>query len=229
MQAVYEFVLKHVSENCARLLYTNQNYSVAQYIHELEVPVPDSRYGGGAVAPLIKTLPRLLRLCIYVPNRNRFIYPLSKIHHTIVDAIATRSSLRHLELRFAVLAHTDQIFNVIRHLTNLHHLDLLGTTFDESQLPNPHSQPQPKASGVTKLTISCVSLMSLLGKPDSGPIDLLKITQLNIHLIHVDPSDFNQLVSAAKSLEQLEITIGIFIGLWPSISSLAPISLTFSL
>ena len=49
-----------------------------------------------------------------------------------MDAIATQSPLRHLELHFAVLVHTDQIFNVIHHLTNLHHLDLLWTTFDES-------------------------------------------------------------------------------------------------
>ena len=149
--------------NCARLLQLIQSdHSISQYICELEVPVPDFRRGGGAVVLLIKILPQLLRLRIYVPTGNRFIYPLSKIHPTIVDAIATRSPLWHLELHFAVLAHTDQIFNVIRHLTNLHHLDLLWTTFDESQMPNLRSQPQSKAPGVTKLRITCIRLMSLL-------------------------------------------------------------------
>lgn len=216
MQTVNVFLcfLKHVSVNCTRLLYFIQsNHSIAWYIRELEVPVPDSRHGGGTVAPLIKILPCLLRLCIYTPNGNQFVRPLPKIHPTIADAIATQTSLQHLELHFAVLVHTDQTFNAIRHLTNLRHLDLLWTTFDKSQLPNLCSQPQPKASGVTKLAISCINLMSLFGKPELGPIDLLKVTHLNIHLLHVDPSDFNQFISAAKFLERLEITIGIFIGL----------------
>ena len=130
-----------------------------------------------------------------------------------MDAIATRSSLQHLELHFAILAHTDQIFNVIHHLTHLHHLDLLWTTFEKSQMPNLHSWPQPEVPGVTKLRITCIRLMSLLGQLESGPIDLLKITHLHIHLIHVDPSNFNQFISNAKSLERLEIIVGVYIGL----------------
>ena len=203
---------------CACLLQSIQsNHSIAQYIRELEVPVPNSFQGGaGAIALLIKIVPRLLRLHIYVPNRNRFIYPLSKIHPTIIDAIATQSSLQHLELHFATLVHIDQLFNVIHCLTNLHDLDLCWTTFDEPQLPNPHSQPQPKVSGIKRLTITCLGLINLLGKPELGPIDLLELTHLHIHLNHVDPSDFNQFISAAKSLEQLEITVGTFVGLLSS-------------
>ena len=63
--------LKYASVNCACLLQLIQSdHSIAQYIRELEVPVPNSRHGGGAVVLLIKILPRLLRLRIYVPDGN---------------------------------------------------------------------------------------------------------------------------------------------------------------
>ena len=203
--------LNYASVNCVRLLNViESDHSIAQYIRELEVPVPNSCHGGSAVVPLIKNLLHLLRLCVYIPNGNWFVHPLSKMHPTIMDTIATRASLQHLELHFVVLDDTNQIFRLIRHLTNLHDLDLLCTMFDVAQL---HSQSQPKASRVTKLAISCTSLMRLLGHPESGPIDLLKITHLKVPLFYADPSDFNRLVSAAMSLERLEITVGIFVGL----------------
>ena len=136
-------LLNYASVNCARLLNVIElDHSITQYICELEVPVPDSRHSGSAVAPLIKNLPHLLHLCVYVPNGNQFVHPLSKMHPTIMDAIATRASLQHLELHFVILDDTNQIFHLIRHLTNLHDLDLLCTMFDVTQ---PHSQPQPKA------------------------------------------------------------------------------------
>ena len=82
--------LKYASVNCTCLLQLIQSdHSITQYICELEVPVPNSHHSGGAVVPLIKILPWLLRLHIYVPDGNQFIYPLSKVHPIIMDAIAT--------------------------------------------------------------------------------------------------------------------------------------------
>ena len=46
------------------------DHSIVQYICKLEVPVPDSHHGGGAVVLLIKILPQLLHLHIYIPDEN---------------------------------------------------------------------------------------------------------------------------------------------------------------
>ena len=63
------------------------------------------------------------------------------------------------------------------------------------------------------LKISSITAVELFGKPELGLINLLKVTYLKIHVVGLNTSDLNRLISTATFLEKLKIKAGCCIDL----------------